>query len=133
MTGTTNCTARSPRFTIPSKRDYPAAQIVVIAAKEEPIVTVVNLSAGTIFHHNIRGTGMKIGGADMLPFADRPNQTTLVMPKGTGQPLVDSMLNYSTARVRVRYWPWDEPYDSLAIPLQGFKQAYSLAKSCSEK
>lgn len=130
MTGDTTCTARSPKFTIPAKREYASAQVIVVATRGEPVVTVASMSPSAIFHHKIGGTGMKVGDAGMIPFAARPSQTLLVLPGGTGQLLVDSMLRHSTAQVRVRYWPWDDPYDSHVIPLQGFKQAFALAKAC---
>ena len=134
MTNTGRCTAISPRFSIPAKREYIQAQVFVLYLKSGgPFVAVLNQSSGAVFHHNIRDTGIKVGEAGMIPFGSRPTQSTLVLPPGTDGPVIESMLRYPTAKVRIRMWPWDETYDSLPISLSGFKQANALAKQCSAR
>lgn len=132
MTNAARCTATSPKFDIPAKRNYVQAQIVVVYLNSSrPFVAVANRSTGSVFHHDIRGTGLKIGQAVMTPFGSRPSQTVLALPQGSETTTIDSMLDSTTARARVRLWPWDETYDSLEISLSGFKQAHTLAKQCS--
>lgn len=132
MTNEVTCNAQSAEFFIPAKRSYERAQLIVMMTKAaEPLILVSTLKAGTIFHHDIRQTGLKVGDAGMLFFGSRPTQTLLAMPIGTGIPITDSMQRYQSARIRVRFWPWDETFDSAAIPLQGFKRAFALAKQCS--
>lgn len=131
MTGTSTCNAVSPSFTIPSKHSYPSALIVVTVSTTGPSITVVSLDSNTIFHHNISGTGIKVGNGAMRQFAARPTQTTLVAPPSEAQALIGEMLYAGSARLRVRYWPWDNTYDSPDIQLQGFKQAYTLATKCA--
>ena len=133
MTGVVTCAARSPRFMIPAKREWISAQLAVIVNGGEVQVLVENRESGSIFHHNIRGTGLKVGEAGMIFFGARPNQTVLTLPPGTDGPIVDSMQQYTSAVVRVRFWPWDEQYDSRPIPLQGFKQALAQAKLCTTR
>ncbi len=133
MTGGVTCAARSPRFMIPAKREWISAQLGVVAKSGDVRVLIVNLQSGSIFHHNIRDTGLKVGEAGMIFFGARPSQSVLTLPPGTDGPIVESMQQYPSARVRVRFWPWDEAYDSQPIPLQGFKQALAQAKLCSAR
>lgn len=132
MTNATTCMAMSPSFTIPAKRTYPAARLVVAISSTDAAAVLVRMeSKNEIFHHNVAGTGLKVGDAPMLPFGTRPMQTMLAMPQGTGGPVIDAMHRAKTARVRVRIWPWDETYDSFEITLTGYQQAISQAKNCA--
>lgn len=133
MTGAVTCTARSPEILVGTKREYIYLQLVVVATTSEPLVMLTSGKSAAIFHHKIHGTGIKVGESALLPFASRPTQSTLIMPTGTGGPIVESMHQYPTARVRVRIWPWDETYDSVSVSMQGFKQAFALAKQCAEQ
>lgn len=134
MTNATTCVATSPTFTIPAKRTYPSAALVVAYSKPDtPTLFLRIASKGEIFHHNTTGTGLKAGDLPMLPFENRPTQTMLTVSPGTDAAMADTLLQAKTARARVRFWPWDDTYDSPEIPLSGYRQALSLAKSCAQK
>lgn len=132
MTNAVSCVAHSPDFYIPAKREYVTARLAVLIDNSgAPIVMLHTKDNNSVFHHNIGGTGLKIGQREMAPFGSRPTQTVLALPKGLDGPAVDMMHISDVARARVRFWPWDETFDSHKISLQNFKQAVALAKNCA--
>lgn len=134
MTNATSCVASSPSFSIPAKRSYPSATLVIVFTKPNAPVLFLRVdSKGEIFHHNIAGTGLKVGDLPILPFESRPTQTMLTVSPGTDAAMAEALTQAKSARARVRFWPWDETYDSLEIPLSGYRQALSLTKSCAQK
>jgi len=132
MTNARTCIASSPDFYIPGRREYHQARIVITLQKSaEPLVFLVAMGKSAVFHHNISGTGLKVGDAAMIPFGSRPSQTVLAMPAGTNAPIIESMQSYKSVKVRTRIWPWDNTLDSHDVPLNGFMRAYTLAQQCA--
>lgn len=133
LTGRSQCLAISPRSYLPGRRgSVPGVRVIVSAEGGGPVVRVELLPGSEIFHHNIAGTGMRVGAGQFTPFSARPSQTLLLVPQGMNSLLVSDMQQAQDLRLRARLWPWDETTDSPAIPLSGFKQAYAQALTCSK-
>ena len=131
MTGETTCAATSPVFHNHSKHDYPTHRIVVMPGQHEPSIGIIITDNKTTYHHDVRGTGIKVGDMALVPFASRISQTIITPTPGTATALVEAMHTATSIRIRTRYWPWDDTRDSDALPTTGFKQAFALAKVCA--
>lgn len=130
MTGEVSCVASSPAFDVPTKRGWHSIQLAVVALREGEAVVLRARGSDVIFHHAFSGTGLQVDSAPMNAFDARPSQQSLILSTGHSAEVVSAMLVGSTARARVRFWPWDEAADSARVSLAGFKQALALARNC---
>lgn len=133
MTGKAQCLAISPT-SYPYSRapgSLPGIRVLVEVTQSRPSVRVEVRPDGTIFHHKIADSGIKVGAGTLVPFGSRPTQTRLLLAQSMDSFVVQDMLRSPDFRVRMRFWPWDELADTQSISLSGFKQAYVLAVACS--
>ncbi len=131
MTGRTGCLVISPVTTPEPKGDFKFIP-VNLAISVAPTGTVFGVRTSTdkdLFHNDINGMGVKLDNLDFVALDIKGGQH--VMGSSKGPQLIESLSSARTVRLRLRFWPYDTLYDTMAIDTAGFAQAFAQAKSCA--
>ena len=131
MTGRAMCFAVSPQVLVRASRSYEFIRLQLAVAPGLMSLTVrTREGSSTIFHNNIAGLGIKVGEGAFVPLSVKISQHALGFGEGDMPPVLGSLKNAKSFRVRVRFWPWDEHADSEDGSLEGVLPAVQAALKC---
>jgi len=85
---------------------------------------------GNIFHNDISGLGIRVDDNDFVPVSVNANQHVLAFDHEASDALVHEFENGKKMSFRVRYWPYDETFDGVDVPLDTFPRALRQLKEC---
>lgn len=131
MTGRTGCLVISPVTTPEPKGDFKfiPVNLAISVAASGTVFGVRTSTDKDLFHNDIYGMGVKLDNLDFVALDVKAGQH--VMGSSKGQQLIESLPSARTIRLRLRFWPYDTLYDTMAIDAGGFAQAFAQAKSCA--
>lgn len=136
MTGVSTCRVTSPAGIVPVGTHGTANISIQIGMRKDfASLQILTNNQSDIFHHKIDGMGIKVGNYDFMPITQKLNANAVgFLNPVDGATLILKM--FPTAKdiqLRLRFWPWEQLQDTYSpIPLQGFKQAFSLAQECAK-
>jgi hypothetical protein len=134
MTGSKTCFALSPfvytNTTNPGSR-YGKVRLELAITKSAITLNVRTLEGSDgLIHHDISDVGMKVDQGSFQPVAQKSGSHGLTFSKDAQSRLLTETHTGKTARLRLRFWPYEKLHDSDPIPLTGFARATSQAMSC---
>lgn len=133
MTGDASCLLMSPsaRATDVGGRHY-SVRFVILMERRKPTVTLVLTDASRSFHHQIAGTGVKIGTDAFLRFTVRPAQRVMSFSQVEHAAIIERMEKARSVRARVRVWPYEDTADTYDIGMDDFLTALQMARDCAK-
>jgi len=137
MTGETSCFAVSP-FTYTNYRSIHSrsaqVRMQVYVTKTGALLTLRSLQGSEgIFHSDITGVGAKIDAGTFKPVNQKSGSHALTFTAANQSSLLSEMRTGKSARLRLRFWPYEQLYDTDPITLAGLPQALDRATSCANR
>lgn len=132
MTGKISCLVISPVTSAePSGRDlkFTPVHLVIVVTPSGETFGVRTSTEKDLFHNDIGGMGVKLGNLEFVPLDVRAGQH--VVGSTQGARLIKALPSSGSARLRVRFWPYDTLRDTLPIDTLGFASAFKQAEGCA--
>lgn len=135
MTGEQSCFAKSPNFYLGRQgNDWLFASLRVGGTEEKPLVILRSESSfdpkPTSIHNDIEGLGLKVDGRFFEVSASSGSYIAGFNYKQSAK-ILEKLNNSSGFRARLRFWPYEQTYDSEKKGLQGFRSAFRKASRCN--
>ena len=137
MTGRTTCVAKSPNiymgkegsnFLFASLRVVTLNSGFVVGARSE----VGFDSRPASIHNDISGLGVKVGDFGFQEFDVKQGSYVVGFDPDTSARIVEELKQSEHFRVRLRYWPYQETYDSSETTTQGLADALEDLRACDQ-
>lgn len=137
MTGKSACMAISPKIFVGSRGNtFYFITLRVGRSPAGPIVAIKSergfADSPESFHVEVAGLGVKVGSGEFLPVTARVGSDILGFTGPVAEEIVGQLSAAKTFRARVRFWPYEQTYDSEPVTTDGFGVAHELAEKCSE-
>lgn len=133
MTGTVSCAAVSPVQYLQTGAGQEVAPVrLVVAVQGTKALAMIRVEHSTkgLLHPDMRGGGIKVEPGAFHATATRANQTWVHLADSAKA--VDEMLLGKSVRMRLKFWPYDQPVDSQPISTTGLPQAVVRAAECGK-
>lgn len=132
MTGRAGCLVLSP-VTSPEPKGgeskFIPVHLVLSVSASEVTFAVRTSTDKVLFHNDVDGMGVKLDNLAFVPLDIKGGQH--VVGSSMGRQIVDALPGARTARLRLRFWPYDSLLDTMPIATAGFQVAFAQAKQCA--
>lgn len=132
MTGKQACLVLSPLTSPDPQRGgdkFIPARIVVVVGSNGSTFGVRTGTDKDLFHNDLGGMGIKTNNAEFMPLDIKAGQHVVASSQGAS--IIEAMSGATSARLRLRFWPYDTLYDTMTIDFAGYRQAFASAKQCA--
>jgi hypothetical protein len=135
LTGDRICVAKSPNFYLGrSGNDWLFASLRVGGTRSQPLV-ILNSERSfderpTSFHNDIDGLGIRVGESPFVSVNKKINSYILAFSPSDGERIVADLMSFGTFQARLRFWPYDQSYDSPVEKTLGLKDALEKVYEC---
>lgn len=138
MTGTTSCVAMSPTLYLGMDGSDPLFATLRVVTSDVGYVAGVRSepSAGSrapSIHNNIDGLGLKVGESEFREFQLSHGSYFVGFEPNTSGQIVEELRQADYFKVRLRFWPYDETYDSGEMTARGFPEALEEVQACEQE
>lgn len=134
MTGAIDCAAISPveyLQTGAGQQTAPVRLVIRVAGTKVLASIRVDTTTRGLLHPNASGSGVKVEPGAFHATSERAAQTEAHLANSSQA--VDELLLGKTARLRVKFWPYDRLVDSEPISLRGLPQAVQQVAECARR
>lgn len=135
MTGAIDCAAISPveyLQTGAGQQTAPVRLVIRLAGANKVLASIrVDTTSRGLLHPNASGSGVKVEPGAFHATSARAAQTEVHLANSSQA--VDELLLGKTARLRVKFWPYDRLVDSEPISLRGLPQAVLKVAECAQR
>lgn len=130
MTGLETCSA-SMRFYVGRVRnDFVFARMAIFKFEGQAYLAVATEQQHPLIHNNISGLGIKVGDNSFQEFNFKIGQDSLGYDPTISALLISQLSTSKDVQVRLRFWPYDQKYDTQKIKYSDFKSALSEIERC---
>lgn len=138
MTDTTSCVAMSPKLYLGANgADVLFATLRITAAGNEFVAGIRSEGIGNVrapaIHNNIDGLGLKVGNFGFREFQLSHGSYFVGFEPNTSGQIVEELRQADYFKTRLRYWPYDETYDSGEMTTRGFSEALEEMQACEQE
>lgn len=135
MTGETTCVAKSPKaymgkegseFLFASLRVMPFKSGFIVGARSEQGFD----SRPSSLHTNINGLGVRAGEFGFKEFSMKQGSYVVGLEPDVSTQLVEELRQSDHFRIRLRYWPYQETFDSAEVTTDGLAEALQEVQDC---
>lgn len=137
MTETTTCVAMSPKMYLGANgSNILFATLRVTTSGKGFVAGVRSEGIGGVrapsIHNNIDGLGLKVGDFQFREFQLRHGSHLVGFDPNVAGQIVEELGQANYFKARLRYWPYDETYDSGEMTTRGFAEALAEMQACEK-
>lgn len=138
MTGTTSCAAVSPLILLGIESGEMMFASMRVVSEGDGFMVGVRSEAGIndrpeSIHNNIDGLGLKVGEFPFHEFQIQSGSYVVGFKSEPSSEIVQELKEADSFRIRLRYWPYDQTYDSVGTTTTGFVRALEEMQDCDRQ
>ena len=130
MTGIESCSASMRFYVGMIRNDFVFARMALIKFEGQIYLAVATEQQHPLVHNNISGLGIKVGENNFQEFNLKIGQNNLGYDPSISNLIISQLSASTEAQVRLRFWPYDQTYDTPVIKYSDLNSALAKLEAC---